>query len=183
MQKNTSTMKHLRQYIFPLLLSTVIWCSIIYMNIDEPIQASSGAITEESMIIMTSPPCIELHDAIEKYSKIYMIPKNYAYGIAYSETRYRGAFDWTYFHKQTSYAGALGPMQVMFETAKMMFPEKHFSRDFLRDNIDFNVECSMKLLRKLKDDHGDWKIVFGAYNTGKPLVNDYAIKVYNYKRI
>ena len=48
-------------------------------------------------------------------------------------------------------------------------------------DIDFNVECSLKLLRQLYDRYGDWKLVFGAYNTGKPIVNEYAINVYNYK--
>ena len=32
----------------------------------------------------------------------------------------------------------------------------------------------MKLLRKLHDKYGDWEIVCGCYNTGKPLINDYA---------
>ena len=32
----------------------------------------------------------------------------------------------------------------------------------------------MKLLRRLHDKYGDWEIVCGCYNTGKPLVNDYA---------
>jgi hypothetical protein len=35
-------------------------------------------------------------------------------------------------------------------------------------------------LRRLKNKYGDWKVVFGCYNTGRPIVNDYAHKVYNY---
>ena len=27
----------------------------------------------------------------------------------------------------------------------------------------------------------DWKVAFGAYNTGRPVVNQYALDVYNYK--
>lgn len=48
-------------------------------------------------------------------------------------------------------------------------------------DIEFNVETSMKLLRHLFDIYKDWKIVFGCYNTGQPLVNDYSEKVYNFK--
>ena len=36
------------------------------------------------------------------------------------------------------------------------------------------------MLKKLKRIHGDWKLAFGAYNTGRPCVNGYAEKVYNY---
>jgi hypothetical protein len=39
----------------------------------------------------------------------------------------------------------------------------------------------MKLLRKLYDKYKNWKIVFGCYNTGRPCVNDYAERVYNFK--
>ena len=32
----------------------------------------------------------------------------------------------------------------------------------------------------LYDKYGNWKIVFGCYNTGRPCVNGYAEKVYNF---
>lgn len=134
-----------------------------------------------TLITVNSPPCIQMFNAIEKYMKMYDIPRDYAYGIAYAETHYQGPFHWKYNHAQTSTAGALGPMQVMYATAKGLFKDKEFTREYLMTNIDFNVHCSMKLLRKLYDKHGDWKLVFGAYNTGKPMVNGYALNVYNYK--
>jgi soluble lytic murein transglycosylase-like protein len=139
------------------------------------------AIPESSQITTKSPPCVQMFYAIEKYSEKYKIPKNYAYGIAYEETRYRGPFQWDYNHAQTSFANAVGPMQIMYPTAQFLFPDKRFSREFLKTDIDFNVECSMKLLRYLHDKYGDWKTVFGAYNTGRPLVNGYAINVFTHK--
>jgi len=51
----------------------------------------------------------------------------------------------------------------------------------LKGDIAYNVMTSMKLLRTLYDKYGDWKTVFGAYNTGRPMVNQYALDVYNYK--
>lgn len=124
-----------------------------------------------------SPPCVQMHLAIEKYAKKYNIPIRYAYGIAYAETRYQGPFHWNYNHKQTSYAGALGPMQIIYSSAKMMWPKKNFSREKLMTDIDFNVETSMKMLRHLYKIYPNWKVVFGYYNTGHPMVNNYAVRV------
>ncbi len=129
---------------------------------------------------ISSPPCIQVHNCIEKYAEQYDIPIKYAYGVAYQETRYTGPFDWKYDHAQVSTAGAVGPMQIMFQTARMLFPNKNFSKEDLKNDIDFNVHCSMKLLKRLYDKYGNWKLVFGAYNTGRPLVNQYAENVYKF---
>jgi soluble lytic murein transglycosylase-like protein len=118
---------------------------------------------------------------IEKYSEKYKVPRNYAYGIAYCETHYKEPFQWDYTHKQTSCVGAVGPMQIMYTTAQMMWPGKKFTKEFLKDNIEFNIETSMKLLHHLHNRYGDWKTVFGCYNTGRPMINQYALNVYNYK--
>ena len=130
---------------------------------------------------MDIPPCVEMHNCIERYAEKYNIPKRYAYGIAWKETRYNGAFHWGYNPGQISCAGAVGPMQVMYSTAKMMWRGKSFTKEELKTNVDFNVETSMKLLRHLHDTYGDWKIVFGCSNTGKPMINQYAVDVYNFK--
>lgn len=136
---------------------------------------------EKGKIKIKTPKCVQMFYAIEKYANKYNIPKKYAYGIAYYETGYKGPFDWNYDPKQTSYAGALGPMQIMYSTSKLMFPNKLFSKEFLKNNIDFNVHCSMKLLRHLHDKYKDWEIVFGYYNTGKPIANSYSSNVINFK--
>lgn len=133
------------------------------------------------IITEDSPPCLQMYYLIEKYSEKYNVPREYAYGIAYSETRYKEPFQWDYNHKQTSCVGAVGPMQIMYTTAQMMWPGKKFTKTFLKDNIEFNVETSMKLLQHLHNRYGDWKKVFGCYNTGRPMINQYALNVYNYK--
>ena len=127
-----------------------------------------------------SPPCLQMYYNIEKYSEKYGIPKNYAYGVAWKETRYQGPLHWGYNPSQESFAGAVGPMQIMPSTANLMW-KKNVERKKLRDDIKLNVETSMMLLRRLYDKYKDWKIVFGAYNTGKPLINQYALDVYNYR--
>ena len=131
-------------------------------------------------VSITSPACLRMYDAIHKYAKIYQIPKNYAFGIAYKETTYRGPFDWKYNHKRTSCVGAIGPMQIMPSTADLVW-KTDISKKRLMEDIEFNVQTSMKLLHKLHERYRDWKIVFGCYNTGRPLINQYAIDVFNHK--
>jgi hypothetical protein len=58
---------------------------------------------------------------------------------------------------------------------------EYINKNNLKTDIRFNIETSMKLLKHLHKTYGDWKLVFGAYNTGRPMVNQYAIDVYNYK--
>lgn len=118
------------------------------------------------------PNSMKMYNAIEKYSNEYDVPSYIAYNVAYLETRYRGPFDWSYKHYQESYAGALGPMQIMPRTADYLSGES-IDRDQLMKDIDLNVELSMKMLSNLYDRYGDWGIVCGYYNTGKPIVNGY----------
>ena len=127
-----------------------------------------------------APTPLKMFNSIEKYSTMYKIPLKYALGVAYVETRYLGPFHWKYNPQQTSCAGALGPMQIMPSTANSIW-NKNIPRSELISDIDLNVETSMKLLRKLYDRYKNWKIVFGCYNTGRPCVNDYAERVYNFK--
>ena len=127
------------------------------------------------------PPCVQMYASIEKHSKKYGIPIRYALGIAYVESRYCGPLQWDYKSDVVSSAGALGPMQIMPSTADLMWDNKKVPRDKILNDIDFNVETSMKLLSKLYKKYGDWKVVFGCYNTGRPCVNSYSEKVYNFK--
>jgi len=173
-----------------VMIKTILFCVVSFLIItwfSQPQIDKSVAFTEDTVIVtpsritQTSPPCLQMFYNIEKFSKKYQIPRNYAFGIAYAETRYGGPFHWTYKHSQESFAGAIGPMQIMPSTADLMWPGKNISRKRLMQDIAFNVETSMKLLQKLHNKYGDWKTVFGAYNTGRPCVNGYAIMVYNYK--
>jgi soluble lytic murein transglycosylase-like protein len=70
-------------------------------------------------------------------------------------------------------------MQVMPSTARGLNKD-NCTTEKLKNDIEYNVYTSMKLLRKLYDKYGDWKTVFGCYNTGRPCINGYAEKVYNY---
>ena len=120
-----------------------------------------------------SPFSLQVYTSIEKYSKEYGIPKYIAYNIAYLETRYQGPFDWDYNGKLTSSVGAKGPMQVLPSTANYI-SGKSITKKELLHNIDLNIQISMKLLRKLKNQYKEWSLVCGYYNTGHPKVNDYA---------
>ena len=136
--------------------------------------------TEWKSIDSSTPPEIRMFYAIEKYAEDYRIPRKYAYGIAFAETSYEGPFHHNYNHKQVSYAGAVGPMQIMPGTARLMWPDTEITKKKLM-HIGFNVHTSMKLLRDLHDRFKNWKIVFGCYNTGRPIINKYAEKVYSHK--
>ena len=126
------------------------------------------------------PPCIQMYNCIEYYADSFNIPKRYAYGIAQVETGYNGPFHWRYNPAQTSYAGALGPMQILLSTARGLNKDR-VSREQLKTDIEYNVRTSMKMLRRLYKKYKNWGIVFGYYNTGYPQINGYAIKVLNHK--
>lgn len=162
-----------------LLIGATIFALSFYTEVTT---ARKLEVEKPRKITPSSPPCLRLFNSIEKYAEKYNIPKKFAYGVAYIETHYEGPFHWAYDHRQSSGAGAVGPMQVMLPTAKFLFPNRKISREKLKTDIDLNVECSMKLLRRLYDQYGNWKLVFGAYNTGKPLINSYALSVYNFDR-
>jgi soluble lytic murein transglycosylase-like protein len=132
------------------------------------------------VIDRASPPCLQMYKYIRQYADTFDIPLRYAFGIANAETSYKGPFHWRYNHAQGSSAGALGPMQIMLPTARSNNHD-NVSPERLRNDIQYNVRTSMKVLRKLYDKYGDWKTVFGCYNTGRPCVNGYAHKVYNYQ--
>jgi soluble lytic murein transglycosylase-like protein len=122
------------------------------------------------------PDCILMYDYIEKYSEIYDIPRYIAYNVAWRETRYGGPFDMDYDPRQGSSAGALGPMQIMTSTANSkVYTDSLITNSELRDNIELNIIISMKILKRSYDRYGNWKIVCGKYNTGKEIINEYAI--------
>ena len=166
----------LRTFLWVVGVSIVgVWA---YHRKPENIQANY--IANPGIIDKTSPPCLQMYYTIEKYAEEYGIPRDYAFGIANAETGYRGPFHWGYNQSLTSTAGAVGPMQIMPQYAAPYVDGK-FTRAQLRDDIEMNVKASMRMLRKLKNKHGDWKLAFGAYNTGRPCVNGYAEKVSRFK--
>jgi len=120
-----------------------------------------------------SPTSMKMYELIEKYSDEYEIPKYIAYNVAYMETRYLGPFHWKYNPYQESFAGAVGPMQIMPTTSDYI-NKVNYSKKRLTTDIELNVETSMKLLNRLYSRYKDWSIVCGCYNTGRPIINDYA---------
>jgi soluble lytic murein transglycosylase-like protein len=126
---------------------------------------------------INSSNSMKMYESIEKYSDLYNVPKYIAYNIAYKETRYKGPFHWSYKHYQESYGGALGPMQILLSTANSPYfsgGKKIKAKDLMND-IDLNVEISMRILRRNFEKTGNWKLACGMYNTGKAVINDYAI--------
>lgn len=156
------------------------WLMQPSVKLGQPVNADTKKSTAYFYIDKTSPPCLQMYYAIEKYAPEYGIPLDFAYGIAYYETRYQGPFHWNYNQIQESSAGAVGPMQIMPRYAHP-YVDGSFTVQDLKTDIDMNVKASMRMLKKLKKIHKDWQLVFGAYNTGRPIINEYAKNVYNYK--
>lgn len=169
-----------KNLIYSLLIFIAVSNFFIF-SIEDPKVETTEISLNKITINDNSPISLKMYDAIIKYADMYNIPRRFAFGIAYQETRYGGPFHWKYNHKQKSHVGAIGPMQIMPATAKLIWKERKFTNDELMSDINFNVESSMKLMRILHNKHKDWKIVFGCYNTGKVLVNQYAINVFNHK--
>ena len=88
-----------------------------------------------------SPPSLKMYKYIKAYADTFDIPLNYAFGIAYAETRYEGPFQWKYNPAQTSPTGAEGPMQILLSTARYLNRDK-VSRERLRTDIEYNVKYS-----------------------------------------
>jgi len=114
-----------------------------------------------------------LYASIMTYAKQYNIPLHVAFNVARIETGYKGPFHDNYNHKQTSSAGALGPMQIMPQYASHYAGFK-VKKPVLKDSIELNVHISMKMLRDWYDRYNDWGKATGAYNTGRPIINSYA---------
>lgn len=138
---------------------------------------------ENQMKGIQQPVSIQMFDNLERYSEEYGIPKYIAYNIAYLETRYQGPLHWEYKHNRVSPVGALGPMQIMPNTAKLVH-KKTIPNTKLKNDVEFNVKTSMILLSKLYKKYQNWGLVCGSYNTGRPMINSYAqfcISNKNYK--
>ena len=118
-------------------------------------------------------PAQRLYASIMTYAKQYEIPLHIAFNVVRIETGYRGPFHDNYNHKQTSSAGALGPMQIMPQYASAYAGFK-VKKPVLKDSIELNVQISMKMLREWYNRYNDWGKATGAYNTGRPVINSYA---------
>jgi soluble lytic murein transglycosylase-like protein len=118
-------------------------------------------------------PAQRLYASIMTYAKQYNVPLHVAFNVARIETGYKGPFHDEYNHKQTSRAGALGPMQIMPQYASAYAGFK-VKKPVLKDSIELNVKISMSMLREWYNRYNDWGKAAGAYNTGRPVMNSYA---------
>ena len=131
-----------------------------------------------------APICLKMYNSIEKYSKKYHIPQHIAYNVAFRETRYQGPFHWTYTPNHVSFAGAVGPMQIMTRFAHKYAGRIVTDKELIND-IDLNVKVSMRMLRAWYDTYHSWGLACGGYNTGSPVINEYAsfcINTKDYKK-
>jgi soluble lytic murein transglycosylase-like protein len=140
-------------------LATVV-CVASFSNTPQPVKLN---------------PAQRLYASIMTYAQQYEIPLHIAFNVARIETGYKGPFHDGYNHKQTSSAGALGPMQIMPQYASHYAGFK-VSKAVLLDSIELNVEISMKMLNEWYKRYKRWDKATGAYNTGKPIINKYAKK-------
>ena len=124
-----------------------------------------------------APPSLQVYYAIKHYAKLYNIPEKIAFGIARNETSFRNPMNFKYNHKQISSAKAMGTMQVQYRTAKDVEQNKKFTKEELLNNIDLNVNISLKYLRQLYNRYKNWDIALGYYNTGYPKINEYALSI------
>lgn len=129
------------------------------------------------LIIELAPTSVQVHYYLVKYADKYEIPRYIAFGVARKETGYK---NWTHFKynpEQTSSAKAYGVMQVQTPTARYVQKDDTITNRQLLTDIEYNIETSMKYLRQLKDRYGSWAKALGYYNTGYPVVNDYALSI------
>ena len=156
----------LKSWYFMIILGIMV---LMYLNLNRRIDDF-----ENKLDLAAGTTSLQMYESIEHWSDSFGIPKHIAYNVAYLETRYQGPFDFDYDHKQTSLAGAVGPMQIITRWAQP-YVEKHVTAKELRNNIDLNVMISMKMLRKWYSIHHDWTLACGAYNSGQPIRNAYAV--------
>lgn len=154
---------------YVIVIFSIAYAATVLADVVE----DKAQIDTQSNFEANAPTPIEMYQLIEKYADQYRVPRHIAYNIAYLETRYKGPFDWSYQPALESYAGAVGPMQVMVSTAQFI-NNRSITKSRLKNDLETNVKTSMKLLRRLHDMYGNWLLVCGAYNTGRPLVNEYA---------
>jgi len=135
---------------------------------------------EDRLDLATGTLSLQMYESIEHWSDSFEIPKYVAYNVAYLETGYKGPFHFNYNPYQKSFAGAVGPMQIITKWAHK-YAGRRLTEKELKTNIDLNVRISMQMLRKWHSIHGNWMDAAGAYNSGSPIHNNYAVYVANNK--
>ena len=156
----------LKHWYLIIILAIV---GLMYYNVNQRLDYF-----EERLDLADGTISLQMYESIEHWSDSFNIPKHIAYNVAYLETRYQGPFHFDYNPYQKSSAGAVGPMQIITRWAKP-YVRKRLTEKELKTNIDLNVKISMQMLRKWYSIHHDWTLACGAYNSGSPIRNDYAV--------
>ena len=156
----------LKSWYFIIILGIM---GLMYFNVTQRLDYF-----EERLDLANGTISLQMYESIEHWSDSFNIPKHIAYNVAYLETRYQGPFHFNYNPYQKSYAGAVGPMQIITRWARP-YVRRRISEKELKTNIDLNVMVSMKMLRNWYSIHHDWTLACGAYNSGQPIRNDYAV--------
>ena len=154
-----------------LMLFAAIWSY-------EKAKVTHGGTDRSVQSLAKAPTCIRMYDYLKKYSEKYDVPFPIAMGIAWKESRYSGPFQWTYDPSHlVSSANAYGAMQIQVPTANFIWKSKSVTGKRLLNDLEFNVETSMKIMKYLYSISGNWYIALGYYNTGSPVINGYSIEI------
>jgi soluble lytic murein transglycosylase-like protein len=156
----------LKSWYFIIILGIM---GLMYFNITQRLDYF-----EERLDLANGTISLQMYESIEHWSDSFNIPKHIAYNVAYLETHYQGPFDFNYNPYQESNAGAVGPMQIITRWARP-YVRHHISEKELKTNVDLNIKISMQMLSKWYSIHNDWTLACGAYNSGSPIRNEYAI--------
>jgi soluble lytic murein transglycosylase-like protein len=155
----------------------ILFFAVIFASFVWKVRAEKDIISiNDPTSIDWKSPSVRMYFALKTYSEKYNVPEEIAFAFAYRETGYRGPNHRNYEWRLVSSAGALGAMQIMPGSARKFAPKK-YSDSLLLNDIDYNVETSMRILKYLKKRFGRWDLAAGAYNTGRPIVNEYARQV------
>lgn len=150
-----------------ILILTIV--GLMYYNLDRRLDYF-----EERLDKANGTISLAMYESIEHWSDSFNVPKYIAYNVAYQETGYKGPFHFEYNPYQTSHMGAQGPMQIITIYAYPYVGRKISDKE-LRTNIDLNVKVSMQMLAVWYKMFKDWELAAGAYNSGQPIRNDYAV--------
>ena len=99
---------------------------------------------------------------ISTYSQEYDIPEEIIFSVIKIESGFRASV--------TSYAGAMGLMQIMPDTFEWLTGEFHLNENLTSAMLfdpEVNIRYGTYYLRYLKNKFGDWNTVLAAYNAGE----------------
>lgn len=121
--------------------------------------AFESVLATETANLKEQEKTYNLNDIFKEASEKYGISEDLLKAVAYNESCFKA--------DATSYAGAMGIMQLMPQTAKYLGVEDAY------DPYD-NIMGGAKLLRQLSDMYdGDEKLMIAAYNAGSGNVEKY----------